>query len=96
MGVRYTNFDMDSYDAGVDGEAVATTSADNMTVFSIPFGVSLSKDIAASNWTVKPAFDLTLTANTGDTEFDTDTPSLARMALACPLRSSMTSLTAVP
>ena len=73
VGVRYTSFDMDSYDARVDGEVVATTSADTMTVFSIPFGVSLSKEIAAGDWTVKPAFDLTLTANTGDTELDTDT-----------------------
>ena len=73
VGVRYTSFDMDSYDARVDGEVVATTSAETMTVFSIPFGVSLSKEIAAGDWTVKPAFDLTLTANTGDTELDTDT-----------------------
>ena len=41
-------------------------------MFSIPFGVSISKDIAAGDWTVKPVFDLTLAANAADDEFDSD------------------------
>ena len=73
LGVRYTRLDMDSYDVtGADG-VYASTSSDSMSVFSIPFGVSVSTDIAAGNWTVKPVFDVTLTANTGDDELDSDT-----------------------
>lgn len=73
LGVRYTRLDMDSYDVtGADG-VYASTSSDSMSVFSIPFGVSVSTDIEAGNWSVKPVFDLTLTANTGDDELDSDT-----------------------
>lgn len=73
LGVRYTRLDMDSYDVtGADG-VYASTSSDSMSVFSIPFGVSVSTDIAAGNWSVKPVFDVTLTANTGDDELDSDT-----------------------
>lgn len=73
VGVRYTNLDMDGYSVNSAEGVVATTDADNMTVFSIPFGVTLSREIVADAWTVKPLFDVTLTANTGDTELDTDT-----------------------
>lgn len=73
VGLRYTNLDMDSYDAKVDGYVVATTDADNMQIFSIPFGVTVSGDIQAGAWTLQPMFDITLTANTGDTEIDMDT-----------------------
>lgn len=73
LGVRYTRLDMDSYDVtGADG-VYASTSSDSMSVFSIPFGVSVSTDIEAGNWSVKPVLDLTLTANTGDDELDSDT-----------------------
>ena len=41
-----------------------------MSIFSIPVGVSISSDIAAGSWTIKPAIDLTLTANVGDDELD--------------------------
>lgn len=33
-------------------------------------GVTISKDITAGSWVVKPAFDLTLTANMGDDSVD--------------------------
>ncbi|MBO8415858.1 MAG: autotransporter domain-containing protein [Proteobacteria bacterium] len=73
LGVRYTNLDMDSYDAKLDGQVVATTDADNMQIFSIPFGVSFAKEFSAGEWSVKPVLDITLTANAGDTDFDQDT-----------------------
>ena len=44
-----------------------------MQMFAIPFGVSISKDIVAGSWTIKPVFDLTLTANAGDTDTKLDT-----------------------
>ena len=73
LGVRYTNLSVDSYDAKSMGSVLASTDVDNMQLFSIPFGVTISKDIVAGSWTVKPVFDLTLTANAGDTDAKLDT-----------------------
>ena len=73
LGVRYTRLDVDSYDAKADGLVVANTDFDTMQMVAIPFGVTISKDIAVGAWTVKPVFDLTLTANAGDTEAKLDT-----------------------
>ena len=68
-GLRYSFVDLDDYsvDSSVAGE-VAGYEADSMSVFSIPVGVTFSKDIVSENWTVKPSFDLTLTGNFGDDE----------------------------
>ena len=68
-GLRYSFVDLDDYsvDSSVAGE-VAGYDADSMSVFSIPVGVTFSKDIVSENWTVKPSFDLTLTGNFGDDE----------------------------
>ncbi len=73
LGVRYTRLAVDGYDAKADGYTVATTDVDTMQMFAIPFGVTVSKDIAVGAWTVKPVFDLTLTANAGDTDAKLDT-----------------------
>ena len=72
VGVRYTSFDLDSYQAQVDGYTIANADADSMQVFSIPFGVTFSKDMAMGNWLVKPVFDLNLTANAGDDELESE------------------------
>ena len=70
-GLRYSTIDIDDY--SVDGnETYAHFSAQSMDVFSIPVGVTIAKDIVAGSWTVKPSFDLTLTGNFGDDEFDGD------------------------
>ena len=68
LGVRYTRLNIDGYDAKANGHTLATTDFDTMQMFSIPFGVTISKDIAAGAWSIKPVFDLTLTANAGDTD----------------------------
>ena len=68
LGVRYTRLNIDGYDAKANGHTLATTDFDTMQMFSIPFGVTVSKDIAAGAWSIKPVFDLTLTANAGDTD----------------------------
>ena len=73
LGVRYTRLDVDSYNAKADGLVVANTDFDTMQMVAIPFGVTISKNIAVGDWTVKPVFDLTLTANAGDTEAKLDT-----------------------
>ena len=68
-GLRYSSLDLDDYtvDSSVAGE-VAGYEADSLSIFSIPVGVTISKDIVAGNWTVKPSFDLTLQGNFGDDE----------------------------
>ena len=70
-GLRYSSLDLDDYtvDSAVAGE-VAGYEADSLSIFSIPVGVTISKDIVAGNWTVKPSFDLTLQGNFGDDEAD--------------------------
>ena len=70
-GLRYSSIDIDDY--SVDGEQTyAHFSSQSMDVFSIPVGVTVAKDIVAGSWTVKPSFDLTLTGNFGDDEFEGD------------------------
>ena len=68
-GLRYSSLDLDDYtvDSAVAGE-VTGYEADSLSIFSIPVGVTISKDIVAGNWTVKPSFDLTLQGNFGDDE----------------------------
>lgn len=73
VGVRYTRLDMDSYTVNSERGVLASTDADSASVFSIPFGVTFAKDFAAGDWSVKPVLDLSVTANTGDTDFDTST-----------------------
>ena len=92
LGVRYTSLDMDSYDVHSDAGVLASTDADSMQVFSIPFGVTFSKDMVMGNWLVKPVFDLTLTANTGDDEIDSTTTftGMQSVALSTEIMDSFT------
>ena len=73
VGVRFTQLEMDSYDVKVGGDAVAASDSDTMNIVSIPVGVTFAREIAAGEWYVKPALDLAVTMNTGDSELDTDT-----------------------
>ncbi|MBO8415752.1 MAG: autotransporter outer membrane beta-barrel domain-containing protein [Proteobacteria bacterium] len=72
VGARFTRIDMDDYSVGSNLGTVAEFDADSMNVFSIPVGVTFSKDITAGDWSVMPSLDLTVTANTGDDELDGD------------------------
>lgn len=66
-GLRFTRIDLDDYTIhSEDNYDIASYEADSMNVFSIPVGVTLSKDFINGDWTVKPSFDLTLTYNFGD------------------------------
>ena len=92
VGLRYTSLDLDSYDVQSEGGLLASTDADSLQVFSIPFGVTFSKDMAMGNWLVKPVFDLTLTANTGDDEIDSTTTftGMQSVALSTEIMDSFT------
>ena len=67
-GIRYTSLNADSYDVQSSYGVLATTSYDSAKVVSFPAGVTLTKDIKLNAWKLQPTFDVTLTANTGDTE----------------------------
>lgn len=71
-GLRFQRIDMDDYNvASAKHGQVGSYSADTMNLFSLPVGVSVSKDfITSSGWQLKPAVDLTVTANFGDTDAD--------------------------
>lgn len=72
-GIRYTSLDADSYDVKSANGVIAKTSYDKANVVSIPVGVTLTKDIKLNAWKLQPTFDVTLTANTGDTDAEYDT-----------------------
>ena len=70
-GMRFTRIDMDDYtiDSANFGK-VGQYNASSANVFSIPVGVTISKEYVTDTWTVKPSFDLTLTGNFGDDTVD--------------------------
>ena len=70
-GMRFTRIDIDDYtiDSADFGE-VGQYNASSANVFSIPVGVTISKEYVSDTWTVKPSFDLTLTGNFGDDTVD--------------------------
>ena len=64
--VRYSYVDMDGFDLKDEGVAFGSVDGTDANVFSIPVGITLSKDIVAGTWTVKPSLDLTVACNFGD------------------------------
>ena len=70
-GMRFTRLDMDDYTIeSADFGEVGQYNASSANVFSIPVGVTISKEYVTDTWTVKPSFDLTLTGNFGDDTVD--------------------------
>ena len=68
-GLRFSNIDLDDYT--IDGrDTVAAADSDDMSIFSIPVGVTVAKEFKGETWTVAPSFDLTLTGQFGDDELD--------------------------
>ena len=64
-GVRFSKLDIDDYTT-----EYAQSSSDSLNIFSVPVGVTIAKEYVTDTWTVKPSFDLTLTGNFGDDEFE--------------------------
>ncbi len=68
-GLRFSNIDLDDYT--IDGnDVIASADSDDMSIFSIPVGVTVAKEFKGETWTVAPSFDLTLTGQFGDDELD--------------------------
>ena len=69
VGLRYSYIDIDDYSVkGKTTGVVGDYSADSLSVFSIPVGVTIASEFQAGSWSVKPSFDVTLTGNFGDDE----------------------------
>ena len=68
VGLRYSYIDIDDYTVDSKAGAIGSYSADSLSVFSIPVGVTIASEFNAGSWSVKPSFDITLTGNFGDDE----------------------------
>ena len=71
IGMRYSHLAIDDYDV-TGRETYASFAAQSMDIFSLPVGMMLATDIAAGDWQVQPALDLTITPYFGDTELKGD------------------------
>ena len=70
LSVRYAKYDSDDYTATSGLYSVNNEGASSSLV-SFPVGVSFSKDISLSSWTVVPTVNLEVIPVTGDKDVDT-------------------------
>ena len=69
VGVRYTTMYSENYGIKANGNYIAKVKNDRLSLVSVPVGVTVEKTFAlGSDWKVKPALDLGLTFNSGDTD----------------------------
>ncbi|MDY6247216.1 MAG: autotransporter outer membrane beta-barrel domain-containing protein [Succinivibrio sp.] len=68
-GVRYTTMYSENYCIKANDNYIAKVKNDRLSLVSVPVGVTVEKTFAfGSDWKVKPALDLGLTFNSGDTD----------------------------
>lgn len=68
-GVRYTTMYSENYGIKANGNYIAKVKNDRLSLVSVPVGITVEKTFAlGSDWKVKPALDLGLTFNSGDTD----------------------------
>ena len=72
-GLRYSALSIDDYRIETGYADGGNFDSDNLSVFSIPVGVTIAQEFTAGSWNVKPSFDLTLSGNFGDDEIDANT-----------------------
>ncbi len=72
-GLRYSALGIDDYRIETGYADGGNFDSDNLSVFSIPVGVTIAQEFTAGSWNVKPSFDLTLSGNFGDDEIDANT-----------------------
>ena len=72
LAVRYTSIDLEEtpyFERSVVG-TVAQGDIKTVDMFSVPFGVTVSKSIKSGDWNLAPKFNVTLTSYFGDREYD--------------------------
>lgn len=69
-GVRYTTLESDDYSVQANGLYIANVNSDRTKVVSFPVGVTIEKafNVGQTDWKVKPAVDLGVNFNIGDTD----------------------------
>ena len=65
-GLRYSSIDVDDYTIA----NTANVDSDDLSIFSIPVGVTIATEFTSNEWTIKPSFDFTVTGNFGDDSAD--------------------------
>ncbi len=69
IALRYTHAATHSYDASIDGETIVQTERSEQDLFSIPVGITFSKDFTSpSGYLVTPKVDLGIVASFGELE----------------------------
>lgn len=71
LALRYTSLELDgtNYNVNTPRGVIANNSMDTADVFSVPFGVTVSKSIQTGDWNLAPKFDVTFTSNFGDDKY---------------------------
>lgn len=70
VGVRYAKYDTDDYTA-TSGNYLINNEGASSSLVSFPVGVSFSKDISLTSWTVVPTVNLEVIPVAGDKDVDT-------------------------
>ncbi len=69
IGLRYSHVFSDAYDMKVAGSTMVSTDSEDQGLFSLPVGVTLSKDLSITkDWTFRPSVDLGMSYSFGDLE----------------------------
>ena len=70
-GVRYTALHNYGYDLEIDDRTLNSVDDDFQNIVQFPTGVTLTKNIAAGGWNIKPQFDASIIPAVGDTKTKT-------------------------
>ena len=88
-GVRYTALHTYGYDLEIDDRTLNSVDDDFQNIVQFPTGVTLTKNIAAGGWNIKPQFDASIIpqSETPRPRPESPTPALTpKTASATPLR----------
>ena len=70
LGLRYTRLDMDSYDVMSDYGRVGSVTTSSASMFTIPAGITISKEYFSEEWSFQPSIDFNVNGSFGDDSLD--------------------------
>ncbi len=65
-GVRYTSLHTDSYNLKVNGSTLNSVESDTQNIVQFPVGVTVTKNIDATGWNIKPQADVSVIPAAGE------------------------------
>ena len=65
-GVRYTSLHTDSYNLKVNGSTLNSVESDTQNIVQFPVGVTVTKNIDAAGWNIKPQADVSVIPAAGE------------------------------